>query len=69
MVVLEKLGHEIFKFDVDLLRNDEPVVGLGEEEHVIDHAGHPLQVLQIRVQVLLIRVQIAFPGQHDLGVR
>ncbi|MOA67231.1 hypothetical protein D3C78_1943150 [compost metagenome] len=51
-----------------MLRDDQAVIGLGQKQHVVDHPGHALQVVQVGVQVFLVGLDIALLTQHDLGV-
>ena len=44
------------------------LVGLGEEQHVADHARDALVFLEVRGQDVLVFVERARPRQRDLGL-
>ena len=68
MVVVKQLEDYVSQFDPGLLGDDQAIISLGQEKHVINHPRHALQVLQVGVEILFIGIDIAFLAQHDLGV-
>ncbi len=46
----------------------QAVVGLGQQQHVVDHRGEPFQLLEVAVQGLAIILQRAWAGQYHLGL-
>ncbi|MCY1447448.1 hypothetical protein D9M71_640690 [compost metagenome] len=66
MVVLEELANDLLQLDLFALRHDQAIVRLGQEQHVVDYPRHALEVVEVRVQVVFIRLDIPFPGQYNL---
>ncbi|MCY1503074.1 hypothetical protein D9M68_371870 [compost metagenome] len=50
------------------VRRQQTVVGLGQQEHVVDHRGETLEFLQIAVQGFAVVLQRARARQHHLGL-
>ena len=74
VVELEQLPHLGRQVDRLASRHDQAVVGLGQEQHVGDHAGEPLVFLRIRVQHLAVflggtRCARAPPASASSGCR
>ena len=68
LVIVQQLRAQSLQRDGFGVRHDQPVIRLGQKQHVVDHPRHALQLLQVRMQVVLILIQRARAGQRHLGV-
>ena len=70
LVKLEQITHftgQIDRFRLNQgLRRRVCVVGLGQKQHVGDHAGQPFKLLGVGLQNLAVTGCVAVPGQGDL---
>ena len=67
-VVIHQLAAQVHQAERLLLRDDQAMLGLGEKQHVGDHARQPLVFLQAGGQQVAVFVAVARLGQRHLGL-
>ncbi|MNH17224.1 hypothetical protein D3C79_768870 [compost metagenome] len=67
-VILQQRVHLFMQRQHRLPWCQQPMVGLGQEKHVVDHLCHPLQLLKVAVQCFAVFLEATGAGEGDLGV-